>query len=292
MARKKRKVSGPRAEPPVAADRSRAKPSRSRSAPNSSQSAQRERLPAFSAAMPRLTAEIEDLPVERVGVQHARVHLGGQLLPHPRRQQQMGRPDLAQIVHHRALGLRETHPDAREQRHRRHIDLFDDPGQRQDRDVLVGRLARIGAQIGRTVLQERPVLQHRELGVRGGAGRGAQHRDVLAAPRRDRRFEPLRRDVRATRDQLRAAAAAGRPRICACRADRCRRSSAGAAARPRSPGPCRPAPRPRRTPAWPRRTRADRRPPCQAHPRRCRATSRRPRGRPARPTASAAGCGR
>jgi hypothetical protein len=109
--------------------------------------------------------EIEDLPVQGVGVQHPRVHLGRQLLPYPRRQQQVRRPDLAQIVHHRALILRKADPDAGEQRHRHDVDLFDDPGQRQDRNVLVGRLARIGAQIRRTVLEQRPVLQHRELGV-------------------------------------------------------------------------------------------------------------------------------
>ena len=98
-----------RRSPPTAAGRSRDGRAAS---PNSSQSATRERLPALSAAMPRSDAEIEDLLVDGVGVQHARVHLGRQLLPHPRCQQQMGRPDLAQIVHHRALGLREADPDA------------------------------------------------------------------------------------------------------------------------------------------------------------------------------------
>ena len=204
MARKKRKVSGPSAEPPVAAERSLAKPSRSRSAPNSSQSASLERLPASSAAMPRLTPRSNSFRFRAVGIEHARVHLGGELLPHPRRQQQMGRADLAQIVHDRALVLREIDPDPAEQRHRRHVDLLDDPGQRQDRHVLVGRLARIRPQIGRAVLQERPMLEHRELGVGGRARGRAQHRDVVAAPRRDRRFEALDRDALAALDQLRA----------------------------------------------------------------------------------------
>ena len=66
MAWKKRKVSGPSAAPPVAAERSLVKPSRSRSARNSSASATAERRPRFSAPrpiripsanMPRLSGE-------------------------------------------------------------------------------------------------------------------------------------------------------------------------------------------------------------------------------------------
>ena len=52
MARKKRKVSGPSAAPPVAADLRYVKPSRSLSARNSTASASAERLPASSARMP------------------------------------------------------------------------------------------------------------------------------------------------------------------------------------------------------------------------------------------------
>jgi hypothetical protein len=54
------------------------------------------------------------------------------------------------------------------------------------------------------VLQQVAVLQHRELGVRGGARGRAQHGDLVAAARRDRRLEAVRREVLAPRDQLRA----------------------------------------------------------------------------------------
>ena len=131
--------------------------------------------------------------------------VGRDLLPDARREQHVRRPDLAQVVHHRALVLGEIDPGARDQRHQRDVDLLDDPRQRQDRDVLVGRLARLGAQVGGDVLEQRPVLQHRELGMRGGARGRAQHRDLVAAAGRDRLREAPGRQPCAVRDQLLAA---------------------------------------------------------------------------------------
>ena len=53
-------------------------------------------------------------------------------------------------------------------------------------------LARVGAQVGRDVGEERPVLQHGELGLRRGARGGAQDGDVLAPAARDLGLEPAR----------------------------------------------------------------------------------------------------
>ena len=152
MARKKRNVSGPSAAPPVAADLSREKPSRSRRAENTSRSASRCRVPRSTAAVPARDRPVEQPPRERPGVHDPRAHVGRGLLPYPGRQQHVGRADLAQVAHRRLLALREAHPDPAQERHRHDVDLLHDPGQRQDRDILVGGLPRVGAQVGRDVL--------------------------------------------------------------------------------------------------------------------------------------------
>ena len=116
----------------------------------------------------------------------------------------MGRPDLAQVVDRGPFALGKIDPDAAQERHRDDVDLLDDPGHRQDRDILVGRLARVGAQVGCAVLEKRAVLQHRELGLGGRARGGAEHRDLLALALRHRLGEPLGREALAALDQLRA----------------------------------------------------------------------------------------
>ena len=125
---------------------------------------------------------LEQPPRQRAGVQQACAHIGRRLLPHPWRQQQVGRADLAQIAHRRLATFGKAHPDAAQQRHRHDVDLLHDPGQRQDRNILVRGQARVGAQVGRDVRKERPMLQHGELGLGGSARGGAQDRDVLATP--------------------------------------------------------------------------------------------------------------
>ena len=192
MARKKRNVSGPSAAPPVAADFSREKPSRSRRAENTSRSASRCRLPRSTAAVPLRDRPVEQAPSERAGVHDPRANVGRGLLPHPRRQKDVGRADLAQIAHRRRPALREAHPDPAQERHRHDVDLLHDPGQRQDRDILVGGQPRVGAQVGRDVLEERPMLEHGELGLGGGARGRAQDRHVLAPAERDLGLEPPR----------------------------------------------------------------------------------------------------
>ena len=142
MAWKNLKVSGPSAAPPVAAERSRVKPSRSRSARNSSMSASVECLPCASADKPRLHAELVEALLERRGVHHAGAHVGGDRFPDPRREQHEGRRDLAEIVHHGVGLLDEVDLHPAQQAFAEHIDLFHDPGQRQHRDVFVVRSLR------------------------------------------------------------------------------------------------------------------------------------------------------
>ena len=64
----------------------------------------RERLPELERGDPALDAEIEDLRSERLA-SSMRACTSAASCSHPRRQQQMGRPDLAQVVHDRALVL-------------------------------------------------------------------------------------------------------------------------------------------------------------------------------------------
>ena len=64
--------------------------------------------------------------------------------------------------------------------------------------------ARIGAQIGRAVLEQGTVLQHRELGLRGRARGRAQHGDLVALALRHDLGEALGGQGLAGLDQLRA----------------------------------------------------------------------------------------
>ena len=223
--------------------------------------------------------------------------VGRDLLPDARRQQQVGRADLAQVAHRRLGTLREAHPDAAQERHHHDVDLLHDPGQRQDaRRTRRVRLARVGAQIGRDVLEERPVLQHGELGLRGGARGGAQDGHVLAAARA--RPRPRTAPARAAAARPRAPAARPSPPAAGRRISACRAVVViddAAQLRPGSPSSsslstCSSSSAERRR--RPRRSRSGSRPRRPARPRRCRASCSPGSAPPARPRPSSAGCGR
>ena len=144
---------------------------------------------------PQPHPQVEHPPLEGRGVHHLGAHLGRDLLPQARREQHEGRADLAEIGHHRLGLLDEVDLHAREQPPPQRIDLLHDPGQRQDRDVLILRPLGVGLQIGRAMPHDRATRQHRQLRPRRGARCRAEHRDVVAARRRDQRLPGLRLGV-------------------------------------------------------------------------------------------------
>ena len=111
-------------------------------------------------------------------------HVGRDLLPYARREQQKGRADLAQIGHHSRLFLREVDLHPSDQVPADRVHLLHHPGERQHRDIFVVRVLGIGLEIGGGVTEERSMRPLGELGVRGRAGGRAQDGDIVGARRR------------------------------------------------------------------------------------------------------------
>ena len=131
------KVSGPIGAPPVLANRSRVKPSRSRSARSTMACASRLVRPRSTAFSPRFTPHANIAPLERRSIHDLGAHVGGDLLPHARRQEHEGRRDLPEIGHDRVGFLDEVELVAAHQRLIEGLELLADPAHRQQRDVLV-----------------------------------------------------------------------------------------------------------------------------------------------------------
>ena len=81
---------------------------------------------------------MEQLALDRAGVFHADHHLRQQVLEHARRREVVGRPDLAQIGHHRIARFRAIDGEAGHQRLGEGEQVVANPGHRQIRENVVG----------------------------------------------------------------------------------------------------------------------------------------------------------
>jgi len=147
------------------------------------------RMPAaLHCRQPTGHAELIHPPLQRAGIEHARTHIGGNRLPHSRREKHESGTYLAEIGHHRCRFLNEIHPHPGDQAPAQDVDLLHDPGQRQDADVIILRPLGVDRQIGLAVPHQRARAQHGKLGPRRGAGGGAEHRHRIRVLRRQQRI--------------------------------------------------------------------------------------------------------
>ena len=112
--------------------------------------------------------------LEPPGVLHADHDVGELALEHPRRGEEIGGPDLAQVGHHRVRALGAVHAEPRPVGLPDREDEVADPGHRQIGQHLVGGLELVEFGRGAGGLDHVAVRQHHALGLAGGA-RGVQH---------------------------------------------------------------------------------------------------------------------